>query len=98
MKSIEKLKEKRQREERLAAQCRETAKKHEANAKRIQDEILHLQGAEYVKIFNGIQLEEEQFQAAKNILFSNTESFLQALDYLQKQKIKKEEGEMTLYE
>lgn len=98
MKSIKKLKEKKQREEALAAQCREAANKHETNAKRIQDEILYLQGAEYVKMFSGIHLEEEQFQEAKNILFSDQESFLQALHYLQKQKTKTEEGETPLYE
>lgn len=98
MKNIEKLKEKKQREERLATQCREAAKKHETNAKRIQDEILYLQGNEYVKMFNSIHLEEEQFKAAKDILFSDTESFLLALNYLQNQKTKKEEGETPLYE
>ena len=45
MKTIEQLKEKKRKEERLAAQCRESAKNHEANAKRIQDEIAYQQGA-----------------------------------------------------
>lgn len=49
-------------------------------------------------MFSGIHLEEEQFQEAKNILFSDQESFLQALHYLQKQKTKTEEGETPLYE
>lgn len=98
MKTIEQLKEKKRKEERLAAQCRESAKNHEANAKRIQDEIAYQQGAAYVKMFGSIDLEEEEFQEAKDTIFKNRDSFLDALNYLKKQKVKKEEGDVPLYE
>lgn len=98
MKTIEQLKEKKKREEGLAAQCRESAKAHEMNAKRIQEEILHRQGEEYLEIFNGINLEEEEFKTAKAFLFKDKNSFMAALNYLQGQKDRIEEGEEPLYE
>lgn len=98
MKTIEQLKAKKKKEEELAIQCKEAAKTHEAAAKRIQEEILHRQGEEYLEIFNSINLEEEEFKAAKTFLFKDKNSFMSALNYLQGQKDMIEEGAKPLYE
>lgn len=98
MKTIEQLKEKKKKEEGLAIQCREAAKVHDTNAKRIQEEILHRQGEEYLEIFNSINLEEEEYKAAKAFLFKDKDSFMAAVNYLQGQKNMMEEGEKPLYE